>query len=169
MRSGLGLEAQQAAVSRYLAGRPGEILETVTLRDDDETIRRNIRTLREAGFRLDLDDFGTGAASIAHIARFGVHRIKIDRTFIHNVDRDETQREVVAAILGLAERLSIETIAEGVETPEEQATLAEMGCPHVQGFGIARPMPFQQTVPWALSLRARQNGSLRTMQPRGSA
>ena len=146
-----------------------EILETVTLRDGDETIMRNLRALRAAGCRLDLDDFGTGAASIAHIARFGVHRIKIDRSFVHGLDADETQREVVAAILGLAERLGIETLAEGVETEAEQATLAAMGCPHLQGFGIARPMPFRDTVPWALSRPLGKDETLRLMRPRGTA
>lgn len=125
-----------------------EILETVTLRNGDETIMRNVDALREAGFRLDLDDFGTGAASIRHIAQFGVHRIKIDRSFIHKIDQSPKQREVVAAILSLAKSLAIDTLAEGVETPEEQRTLAEMGCPHVQGFVIAKPMPFDLTVAW---------------------
>ena len=137
-----------------------EILETVTLRDGDETIVRNINALREAGFRLDLDDFGTGAASIAHIAQFGVHRIKIDRSFIHEIDSNAMKREVVAAILGLAERLSIETLAEGVETEREQQILAEMGCPHVQGFGIARPMPFEETVTWAKARPKEKAGTL---------
>ncbi|CTQ50016.1 bifunctional diguanylate cyclase/phosphodiesterase [Jannaschia donghaensis] len=146
-----------------------EILETVTLRDGDETIVRNINALRDAGFRLDLDDFGTGAASIAHIAQFGVHRIKIDRSFIQEIDRNARKRDVVAAILGLAERLSIETLAEGVETPEEQATLAEMGCPHVQGFGIAKPMPFEDTVIWANNRPVGQDDRLRLMRTQGSA
>jgi len=146
-----------------------EILETVTLRDADETIMRNLRALREAGFRLDLDDFGTGAASIAHIARFGVHRIKIDRSFISGIDTDKNQREIVAAILGLVERLGIDALAEGVETPEQQATLTAMGCPHLQGYGIARPMPFADTIPWALSRPIAADQSLRTMQPRGRA
>ncbi|SFI85713.1 putative bifunctional diguanylate cyclase/phosphodiesterase [Jannaschia pohangensis] len=146
-----------------------EILETVTLRDGDETIMRNLRALRDAGFRLDLDDFGTGAASIAHIARFGVHRIKIDRSFVSGIDSDPAQREIVAAILGLAERLGIDTLAEGVETPEQQATLTAMGCPHLQGYGIARPMPFADTIPWALSRPIAADLSLRTMQPRGRA
>lgn len=146
-----------------------EILETVTLRDSDEVVTRNIKALRDAGFRLDLDDFGTGAASIAHIARFGVHRIKIDRSFVHGIDRDSTQADIVSAILSLAERLKIDTLAEGVETPEERETLAKMGCPHIQGFGIARPMPFLETVPWALSLRTKTGETLQSMQPRGTA
>ncbi|MCK0169350.1 bifunctional diguanylate cyclase/phosphodiesterase [Jannaschia sp. S6380] len=131
-----------------------EILETVTLRGDDEAIMRNVTMLRRAGFRLDLDDFGTGAASIAHIARFGVHRIKIDQSFVTGIDADATQREIVAAILGLAERLGIETLAEGVETVAERAALVALGCPQLQGYGIARPMPLSDTIPWARGRRA---------------
>lgn len=125
-----------------------EILETVTLKDQDETIMRNVRALRDAGFRLDLDDFGTGAASIAHIARFGVGRIKIDRSFIRDIDSNTGQRDIVGAILALADRLSIETLAEGVETEAEQKALAELGCPQIQGFGIARPMPYDEALSW---------------------
>lgn len=128
-----------------------EILETVTLADREETIVRNVRALRKAGFRLDLDDFGVGAASIAHIARFGVHRIKIDRSFVQDIDGDVSRQRVVRAILSLARELEIETLAEGVETEGERDLLASLGCPHVQGFGIARPMPFDRTIPWALS------------------
>ncbi len=146
-----------------------EILETVTLRDDDEAIMRNITALRQAGCRLDLDDFGTGAASIAHIARFGVHRIKIDRSFVSGLDSDEKQKDIVSAILSLADQLGIETLAEGVETPEERATLSHLGCTHLQGFGIARPMPFEDTIAWAHALPGGDAESLRTMQPHGTA
>lgn len=146
-----------------------EILETVTLRDGDETVMRNLRALREAGFRLDLDDFGTGAASIAHIARFGVHRIKIDRSFVQGIDRDPGRREIVAAILALADRLGIETLAEGVETAEERAVLAEMGCPHLQGFAIARPMPFAETLEWGGCGPVGGRTPLERMVPLGTA
>ncbi|MGB3553006.1 MAG: bifunctional diguanylate cyclase/phosphodiesterase, partial [Jannaschia sp.] len=142
-----------------------EILETVTLRDGDETVVRNIETLRTAGFRLDLDDFGTGAASIAHIARFGVHRIKLDRSFIQGIDGDPDKRRVVSAILSLADTLEIDTLAEGVETEAEQVVLKEMGCPHLQGYWIARPMPIADTIPWAQARRAGPGHGLRVMHP----
>lgn len=145
-----------------------EILETVTLRGGDETVMRNVRALREAGFRLDLDDFGTGAASIAHIAQFGVHRIKIDRSFVQDIDQDPARRELVAAILALAKRLGIDTLAEGVETPGERAALVALGCPHLQGFGIAEPMPFEDTLSWAGAPPATTR-SLESMVPRGTA
>ncbi|MEL7166036.1 MAG: bifunctional diguanylate cyclase/phosphodiesterase [Pseudomonadota bacterium] len=125
-----------------------EILETVVTQRADDTIVRNIRALADLGCQIDLDDFGTGHASIASLKRFGVHRIKIDRSFVMKADRDVEQQRMISAILTMAERLGIETLAEGVETVGEHALLAQLGCTHVQGFGIARPMPFEKTMDW---------------------
>ncbi len=72
------------------------------------------------------------------------------------VDEDREQQQMVSAILSMAERLGLETLAEGVETPGEHAMLAQLGCGHVQGFGLARPMPFEETADWILRHRARQ-------------
>ncbi|RMH41812.1 MAG: bifunctional diguanylate cyclase/phosphodiesterase [Alphaproteobacteria bacterium] len=124
-----------------------EILETV-FADNDDMVTRNIRGLAKRGFSIDLDDFGTGHASIANIRRFQVKRIKIDRSFVTRVDQDPEQRRMITAILSLAERLGLDTVAEGVESIGEHALLAQLGCGHVQGFGIARPMPFEDTLPW---------------------
>ena len=150
-----------------------EILETVTLADAEQVIIRNVRALKEAGFKLDLDDFGTGAAAISHIARFGVHRIKIDRSFIDGVEDDPETRRMIGAILKLAAELGIESLAEGVETQAQADALAAMGCGHLQGYGIAKPMPFDETVRWARE-RARMDPrpgkpDLAQLHPRGSA
>lgn len=125
-----------------------EILENVVADSQDDVIARSIQKLAEIGCRIDLDDFGTGHASIANIRRFSVHRIKIDRSFITRIDRDSEQKSMVAAILTMAERLEIETLAEGVETISEHAMLTELGCGHVQGFSIAKPMPIAETANW---------------------
>ncbi|MEL6954101.1 MAG: bifunctional diguanylate cyclase/phosphodiesterase [Pseudomonadota bacterium] len=132
-----------------------EILESVAALSNDDIILRNIDGLRSHGFRMDLDDFGTGQASIANLRRFGVQRIKIDRSFVTELDQDEEQRSIVAAILSLAEHLKVETVAEGVETQAEHATLAQLGCDHVQGFGVSKPMPFDQTFAWINQHRER--------------
>lgn len=132
--------------------RPGrltvEILETVAARSDDDVIVRNIQLLGSHGFNLDLDDFGTGQASIANIRRFHVNRIKIDRSFVSGVDTDPAQQSMVSAILSLADHLGVDTLAEGVETVGEHAMLAQLGCSHVQGFVLARPMQFEDTIAW---------------------
>lgn len=125
-----------------------EVLETVVAATPDDTISRNINGLAKLGCGIDLDDFGTGHASISSIRRFAVGRIKIDRSFVMKVDRDPEQQRMVNAILTMAERLDLDTLAEGVETLGEHAMLAQLGCGHVQGFGIARPMPFDQTIDW---------------------
>lgn len=125
-----------------------EVLETVIASTADDMITRNINALGALGCRIDLDDFGTGNASIASIRRFSVSRIKIDRSFVMKADRDPEQQRMISAILTMAERLQVETLAEGVETVGEHVLLAQLGCNHVQGFGIARPMPFDQTLEW---------------------
>lgn len=125
-----------------------EVLETVVADTSDDTIARNINGLSQLGCRIDLDDFGTGHASIASIRRFSVSRIKIDRSFVMKSDRDPDQQQMISAILTMAERLEVETFAEGVESVGEHALLAQLGCDHVQGFGIGKPMPFDQTLDW---------------------
>ena len=132
-----------------------EVLETVVTNTPDDTITRNIAGLGKLGCRIDLDDFGTGHASIAAIRRFSVSRIKIDRSFVMKADRDPEQQRLIGAILTMAERLDLETLAEGVETVGEHALLAQLGCGHVQGFGIGRPMPFDQTLDWISAHQAK--------------
>jgi EAL domain-containing protein (putative c-di-GMP-specific phosphodiesterase class I) len=132
-----------------------EILETVMTDCPDDTISRNISGLAELGCRIDLDDYGTGHASIASLRRFAVSRIKIDRSFVMKADCDPQQQRLISAILTMAERLELETLAEGVETLGEHALLAQLGCNHVQGFGIGRPMPFDQTLDWITAHQAK--------------
>lgn len=130
-----------------------EILETVVADSTADIIQRNLAGLSRLGCPLDLDDFGTGHASLGSIRRFGVGRLKIDRSFITHVHEDREQQRTVAAILSLAEQLGLDTLAEGVELQEEHNMLAQLGCKHVQGFVLARPMPFEDVVPWLTQYR----------------
>ena len=132
-----------------------EILETVMTDAPDDTTCQNIAGLAKLGCRIELDDYGTGHASIASLRRFTVSRIKIDRSFVMKADRDPDQQRLIGAILTMAERLELETLAEGVETVGEHALLAQLGCDHVQGFGIGRPMPFDQTLDWIAAHQAK--------------
>lgn len=125
-----------------------EILESVISETDDDIVLRNITALGTLGCGIDLDDFGTGHASISSIKQFKTSRIKIDRSFVTHIDKDGEQQRMVAAILTMAHQLQVETLAEGVETIGEHSLLAQLGCNHVQGFGIARPMPFEDTFAW---------------------
>jgi len=130
-----------------------EILEDVIADSHDDVITRNIRALSELGCKIDLDDFGTGHASITNIRRFAVKRIKIDASFVARLDRDPEQQNMVAAVLTMAERLELDTVAEGVETVGEHAMLAKLGCGHVQGFSIARAMPLDDAKEWIVRYR----------------
>ncbi len=130
-----------------------EVLETVVSESNDDMITRNIAALSELGCRIDLDDFGTGHASIASIRRFAINRLKIDRSFVTRLDQDREQQNMIAAILTMSERLGLETLAEGVETAGEHAMLAQLGCGHVQGFGIGRPMPMDDATNWIRQYR----------------
>ena len=138
-----------------------EILETVVADTDNDVVVSNIAAISQMGCGVDLDDFGTGHASITSIRRFSVRRIKIDRSFVTRVDEDREQQKVMSAILSMAEQLGMETLAEGVETPGEHAMLSQLGCGHVQGFGIARPMPVDETMDWITRHLSRLAGTPR--------
>ena len=125
-----------------------EVLENVVANRAEDVVVRNLAGLARLGCCLDLDDFGTGHASITSIRRFSIERIKIDRSFVTRIDDDPEQQKMVGAILTMAERLGLDTLAEGVETEGERAMLARLGCGHIQGFGIARPMPLSETADW---------------------
>ncbi|MBU2957439.1 EAL domain-containing protein [Paracoccus sp. 1_MG-2023] len=122
-----------------------EVLESVGPVTSNAETRVNLGKLAKAGCHIDLDDFGTGYASLDAIRQFGIHRIKIDRSFVTACDADPDQQRMILAILALAERLGIAALAEGVETREEYAFLAQMGCDEVQGYAIARPMALSAT------------------------
>lgn len=134
-----------------------EVLETVVARaGPDDMAAQTLRALGAMGCLIDLDDFGTGSASISGIRRFAVDRIKIDRTLVTAVDTDPGQHAMIAAIVTMAAPLGVTVLAEGVETPGEHAMLAQLGCDHVQGFAIARPMPAADVLSWHLR---RQKGT----------
>ncbi len=138
-----------------------EILENVVAETDNDVIVRNVAALARLGCGIDLDDFGTGHASITSIRRFAVRRLKIDRSFVSRVDEDRERQKMVSAILSMAEQLGLETLAEGIETAGEHSMLAQLGCTHVQGFGIARPMPVEETLEWIERFRAKKGNILR--------
>lgn len=133
-----------------------EVLETVIEEVGDDMVTRSLAGLAALGCGIDLDDFGTGHAAIGSVRRFSVRRIKIDRSFVRRVDTDHEQQTVVSAMILLADRLGVATLAEGVETAAEQAALARLGCGEVQGYFIARPMPEDAFHAW---LEARGAGA----------
>ena len=133
-----------------------EVLESVIAGEADDMIVRNVTRLAAHGCPIDLDDFGTGHSSISTLRRLPVQRLKIDRSFVAKADFDPEQQKMVATILMMADRLDLSCLAEGVETLGEQSILAQLGCRYVQGFGIGKPMAFEQTVEWIKTFQAKQ-------------
>jgi EAL domain-containing protein (putative c-di-GMP-specific phosphodiesterase class I) len=98
--------------------------------------------LRRIGVKLAIDDFGTGYSSLAYLRRFPVDLVKIDRSFVDGLDRDDTSEEsLVAAIVAMANALHIGTTAEGVETERQAVRVGQLGCQTVQGYLYSRPVP----------------------------
>jgi EAL domain-containing protein (putative c-di-GMP-specific phosphodiesterase class I)/GGDEF domain-containing protein len=126
-----------------------EIPETLVARGEDDSLIATLAALGQHGIALDLDDFGIGQASLPAIRRFGIARIKIDRSFIFGLDADPDRQAMVAAILAMAKPLGVRTLAEGVEDSATLVRLARMGCDHAQGHHIAAAMPVEDTIAWA--------------------
>jgi diguanylate cyclase (GGDEF)-like protein/PAS domain S-box-containing protein len=117
-----------------------ELTESMLMADGEGTLKM-LRALSHLGVTLSIDDFGTGYSSLAYLKRFPVDTIKIDRAFVRDLDQDEDGRAIANAIISLAHSLSMKTIAEGVESETQAATLARYGCDEIQGYLIGRPLP----------------------------
>jgi EAL domain-containing protein (putative c-di-GMP-specific phosphodiesterase class I) len=102
--------------------------------------RQLVDRIRALGVRLSVDDFGTGYSSLSYLTDFRFDTIKIDRAFVHGLPDENEGRAVIQAILGIAQSLECDVVAEGVETEAQAATLSQMGCRHMQGFLFARPL-----------------------------
>ena len=132
-----------------------EILEDVVATGASDVVTRNLAKLAKMGCKIDLDDFGTGQTSITAIRRLSVNRLKIDRSFITRLHEDKEQQKMVEAILTMAERLGLETVAEGVETVGEHARASQLGCTYIQGFAVSRPLPLEKTAGWITHYRSK--------------
>lgn len=106
-------------------------------------VQQALRRLSKAGLRIALDDFGTGYASLAHLMQFPVDALKIDRSFIAGFGRNPDAEAITKAIINLGHSLGIETIAEGVERPEQEYKLIALGCQSAQGYLFSKAVPSQ--------------------------
>jgi EAL domain-containing protein (putative c-di-GMP-specific phosphodiesterase class I) len=110
-----------------------------------ENVNANIALLHKiqaAGIHLSIDDFGTGYSSMAYLKRFPIDQLKIDRSFVNAVPGDGAA--IAKAIIAMAHSLNMSVVAEGVETEQQVAFLADAGCDVMQGYYFARPMPVEQ-------------------------
>ena len=116
-----------------------ELTETAFLRDPD-TVADRMGELKRLGVRIAVDDFGTGNASLSHLARFPVDVLKVDRGFVNRIGIDRRQTAIAGSIVGLGDSLGMTVVAEGIETPDQLAQLLALGCGFGQGFYLAKPM-----------------------------
>ncbi len=116
-----------------------ELTESILLQDVENTLD-TVRQLKTLGVRLSIDDFGTGYSSLSYLKRFAVDRLKIDRSFVRDVNTDPDNAAIVRAIIQLARSLRLGIVAEGVETEAQLAFLRDEGCQDIQGFLFSRPL-----------------------------
>jgi EAL domain-containing protein (putative c-di-GMP-specific phosphodiesterase class I) len=126
-----------------------EVLENVVVQDAASPVRHSVNSLAKLGCHIDLDDFGTAQNPFDSLRQLNIDRMKIDRSFVYNIDRDAKKQDMLAAVVLLAQRLNLDTIAEGIETDAELGVVQKLGCGHAQGYGIGRPMPLDQLQNWA--------------------
>jgi EAL domain-containing protein (putative c-di-GMP-specific phosphodiesterase class I) len=105
-----------------------------------ETAAQKIQDLHQRGIRLAIDDFGTGYSSLSYLKRFKIHKLKIDQSFVRDIDSDMDDQAIASAIIQMARSLSMGTIAEGVETAEQLDFLRASGCDDIQGYHFSRPL-----------------------------
>lgn len=116
--------------------------------DDGDMTRSVLESLTGAGFLLAMDDFGTGFSNLGVLTRLRLSQVKIDRSFVSRMLEDPASRVVVDSVVRLAHGLSCHTVAEGAERQDQVDALRALGCDQIQGFHIARPMPFDDLVAW---------------------
>jgi diguanylate cyclase (GGDEF)-like protein len=125
-----------------------EFVESIFLDEFDESLAWTIDAIREMGIGIDVDDFGTGHASIVSLLTLNPRRLKIDRQLITPLAQSPEQRRLVASIIDIGKTLGIKVVAEGVETMEQAQILQALGCDFLQGYAFARPMPADELRSW---------------------
>lgn len=120
-----------------------EITESVLMNDTEFTLER-LKQLKDIGLRISLDDFGTGFSSLSYLRRFPFDKLKIDKSFVEDIDHNHDSRAITQATLQLAKALNMRCTAEGVETESQKRFLTEIGCDELQGYLISRPQPLDK-------------------------
>jgi len=125
-----------------------EITESVAM-EDIEVTQRAFEGLAKIGVFLSIDDFGTGYSSLSYLRQLPARQLKIDRSFVKDLEENRDARAVVEAVVRLAHALELSVVAEGVETEAQRDILVRLGCDELQGFLFARPMPAHDLLQWA--------------------
>ena len=126
-----------------------ELTESAAM-DDTEVTMRVLGELAALGLHISIDDFGTGHSSLAYLRKLPAHELKIDRSFVSDLETSEDARKVASAVINLAKALNLKVVAEGVETEAQNRILREFGCDQLQGFLFAKPMSAKALALWAM-------------------
>ena len=132
-----------------------ELTESLLMRDVQETID-TLRALKDAGVSLAIDDFGTGYSSLSYLKRFPLDLLKIDRSFVAELEANNDDAAICAAIIAMAHQLGLSVVAEGIETREQLEYLRTQGCEYGQGFLFGKPLPPEEVVRAVSRGRARR-------------
>ncbi|TCU14401.1 putative bifunctional diguanylate cyclase/phosphodiesterase [Rhizobium sullae] len=132
-----GLRAMEVPPSEFAF----ELVETIFLDDPDERLLSNIDQIKQMGIDIEIDDFGSGHASLIGLAKLRPTRLKLDRQLVTDIVESEEQHRVVSSIIDIAKALNVGVIAEGVETEGHAEALTQLGCDMLQGYALGYPMP----------------------------
>jgi EAL domain-containing protein (putative c-di-GMP-specific phosphodiesterase class I) len=145
-----GIELQIAKILEETGLAPScldiELTENAVMEHTEAAIA-SLRYLHQLGVSFSLDDFGTGYSSLSYVKRLPVRRLKIDRSFIHNLGHSQHDEVIVRAIVNLGHSLGLKVIGEGVETMAQLAHLRRLGCDEIQGDLISPPLPAEEVPP----------------------
>ena len=157
------MQFRQGELPRFLAGQLAayaidpryielELTESVLMHDMDAVLQ-TLQEIKALGVSLAIDDFGTGFSSLSYLRRFPIDRLKIDQSFVRDIERTPANESIARAIVGLANSLSLDIVAEGIETPAEKVVLVHMCCTEGQGYLFAKPLSAADIVAWITSHR----------------
>lgn len=124
-----------------------EITEGLLLKEEP-SITKKLTELREAGIEMAIDDFGTGYSSLSYLKHFNIDYLKIDQSFIRNMESGSNDMVLCEAIIVMAHKLKLKVIAEGVETEQQRELLARAGCDYAQGYLFSKPLPPEEIDEW---------------------
>jgi EAL domain-containing protein (putative c-di-GMP-specific phosphodiesterase class I) len=129
-----------------------EVTESAVMADPEQA-SVTLARLRRIGVRISIDDFGTGYSSLAYLRDLPLNEVKIDRSFVTEMDSREQDACIVRSVIDLGHNLGLQVVAEGVEAQVTVERLAGMGCDHVQGFHFSRPLPPVEFATWLTAFR----------------
>jgi EAL domain-containing protein (putative c-di-GMP-specific phosphodiesterase class I) len=127
---------------------------------DEDVVRRSLTGLHDLGIKIALDDFGTGYSSLSYLRRFPFDKIKIDRSFVSALGTEGDTGAIIHAIVGLADALGMETVAEGIENIEQERFLHAIGVDRFQGYFYSKPLPLAEYRDFVSKIKGKSSQSV---------